>query len=118
MKFLPENKRKQAIYAVVLLISFGGIVYFNFFTGAPSLTKPADTVYPAAMTDAASQAPATTGTAGKAVPVVRQRGSGPFPYGFKIDTSVFDSAIFKALRAAAPFDIPTGELGKTDLFSK
>lgn len=128
MKFLPENRKKTIWALALLLVSAGGTIYINFFTGnkntASKSYPPAVIPTEGGMTTpdtapagtppggASTQMPGSPAAPTPAIPAKTEL----LPYGPKFDTSIFESEKFKVLKGVPPVSVTLEELGKTDPF--
>lgn len=110
MRFLPENKNRALTFVGIIIVSVGGIIYFNFFFGPPS-PKPVSE----AEIRAAAPPPAPQSESSKKLRYLKPK-SGVLPYGTAVDTSVLDSEPFSILKPTARLELLDSELGKTNLF--
>ena len=113
MKFLPENPKKLILTVIVLLVSVGGIVYFNLFYGKGD-SPPRDA---ASLRGQNSPPPAPSGQDDGQIKPVRAVG-GLLPYGPKIDMEILEHEKFKSLRGVPPVSVRPEELGKPNPFSR
>lgn len=105
----------------ILLVSVGGTVYFQFFSGPAKNLRPKNTVYPPAVPSAGSAAPPTAPAASAPIsprPAISVPGTALLPYGSAINTAIFEQEKFKALKPAPPLSIKSEELGVEDLFGR
>ncbi len=123
MKFLPASNKRRIWLVVTLLVSTGGIIYLNVFSGPSQNRRATDQVYPPAEI---VEPPPSTAKAPARVPPeaseplppqgVKSRQAGLLPYGSKIDTAFLKNPTFRALKPVPSVFVTAEELGKADLF--
>ncbi len=91
-KFLPENPRKAIIYALLLVLASGGIVYFNFFLNRDAAPPASEDLVEAA--------------------------GGLLPYGGKINLRILSDERFLILKAFPAISVDPALLGKPNLFER
>ena len=100
----------------MLVISIGGIVYFNFFAGPPKSATVSPDEVKKIMAGATPSVPGAAG--GAARPTAKKSKGGFLPYGSKIETGILEEDKYQALKGQPPLTVTDAELGKDDLFAK
>jgi hypothetical protein len=106
MKLMVEDKKKQIIYIVVIVLCLGGTAWV-WFGGGFSTGGSADVSSTAAVPNlAGGAAPASLVGSDKSV----------LPFGTKFDLSLFSDARFKELKDTESLRVAPEELGRYNPF--